>query len=391
MKVAYVCMDHGVPVFGYKGCSIHVQEVIRSLLRQGHQVDLFACRWGGKIPDGLEEVHIHKLPISTERKPAERERSLIVNNRSLLYTLESEGPFDLVYERYSIWNFAGMKYALKNEVPGILEVNAPLIEEQAKHRVLVNRSMAQKVALRVFSAATTLVAVSQEVAKYINCYPETEGKVHVVPNGVNPDRFSGINKSFRSKSSGQFTIGFVGTLKPWHDLPTLLEAFSQLHRKDPNTRLLIVGDGPEREKLEKYVVSRNIVDAVEFAGAVNPSEIPGFLESMDVAAAPYSNLDNFYFSPLKVFEYMAAGLPVVAAKVGQLIELIQDGGNGILVPPDDPDAMVDVFNRLLLDPDLRKQLGEKARDTMLCNYTWDMLVKRILDLSNLEKIRCHTA
>lgn len=391
MKVAYVCMDPGVPVFGHKGCSIHVQEVIRSLLRQDAQVDLFACRLGGEIPEGLEEVRVHKSPRYSKGEPAERERLSIVNNRNLLYTLESEGPFDLVYERYSIWNFAGMKYALKNEVPGILEVNAPLIEEQAKHRVLVNRSMAQKVALRVFGDATTLVAVSQEVAKYINCYPETEGKVHVVPNGVNPDRFSRIDKSFRSKSSGQFTIGFVGTLKPWHDLPTLLEAFLQLHRKDSNTRLLIVGDGPEREKLEKYIVSKNIVDAVEFAGAVNPSEIPGFLESMDVAAAPYSNLDNFYFSPLKVFEYMAAGLPVVAAKVGQLVELIQDGENGILVPPDDPDVMVDVFNRLRLDPDLRKQLGEKARDTMLCNYTWDMLVKRILDLSNLEKIRYHTA
>lgn len=387
MKVAYVCMDPGVPVFGYKGCSIHVQEVIRSLLRHGAHVDLFTCRSGGKIPESLKAVRVHELPIP-KCKPAEREQLSIAANGDLLNTLECEAPYDLIYERYSIWSYAGMEYALESRVPGILEVNAPLIEEQAKHRDLVHSSMAQKVALRIFYAASILIAVSQGVAKYLNGYRVVEGKVHVIPNGVNPDRFSGIVKSSRSASSEQFTVGFVGTLKPWHDLITLLDAFSQLHLKDPNTKLLIVGDGPERERLENHVVSSDIVDSVVFTGAVAPSEIPVLLSSMDVAVAPYANLENFYFSPLKVFEYMAAGLPVVASKIGQLMELIQDGKNGILIPPGDVDAMAEVFDRLRCNTDFRKLMGQEARNCVLSNYTWDIQVERILDLSKHNMNQC---
>jgi glycosyltransferase involved in cell wall biosynthesis len=373
-------MDPGVPVFGRKGCSIHVQEVTRSLIHQGAEIDLFACRLGGPSPKDLEGVSLHELPIP-KCKPVERERLSIASNRDLLYTLESKGPFDLIYERYSLWSHAAMEYALKNRIPGILEVNAPLIEEQVKHRFLLDRSTAQNIASRVFDAATTLVAVSQGVAEYLNNYPGANGKVHVIPNGVNPDSFPKNIKPSLPAPDGTFTVGFVGTLKPWHDITTLIEAFIQMHQKHSNTRLLIVGDGPEKERLEEYVASSNAVSSVEFTGSVDPTEIPGLLASMDVAAAPYKNLKNFYFSPLKVLEYMAAGLPVVASNIGQLTELIQDSKNGILITPDDPVAMAEAIDRLRLNPDLRKLMGQEARNCVLSNYTWGMQVERILDLS----------
>lgn len=104
---------------------------------------------------------------------------------------------------------------------------------------------------------------------------------------------------------------------------------------------------------------------------------------MDVGVAPYPTFDGFYFSPLKVYEYMAAGLPVVASRVGDLSELIQDGVDGFLVPPGDPAALAAALDRLRSDRGLRTRMGSAARLKVLRSHTWDMVVRRMLDLSGI--------
>jgi glycosyltransferase involved in cell wall biosynthesis len=272
-----------------------------------------------------------------------------------------------------------MQYAQDREVPGILEVNAPLIEEQAEHRGLVDRALAEWVAEKAFRNATALLAVSDQVASYlVRCFPGVRGRVHVVPNGVDPGRF---DVRARREPRDTFTVGFVGTLKPWHGLPTLVEAFAMLHRRDDRARLLIVGDGPERAGVEDALSKHNLLSAARFAGAVDPSDIPGLLARMDVAVAPYPDLADFYFSPLKVYEYMAAGLPVVASRVGQLKGLIEDGANGLLCAPGDERALAEALDRLRQDPHLRAGLGRAARETILRGHTWDAVADRILELA----------
>src|SRR5262249_20708231 len=148
-----------------------------------------------------------------------RARTALAANDALRATLERAGPFDLVYERYSLWSFAGMEYARGRGTPGLLEVNAPLIEEQAEHRGLVDRAGAGRVAGRAFAAATALLAVSEEVAAYLGRYPGARGRVRVVANGVDPGRFPDGLRPSRPGPPGTWTVGFVGTLKPWHGLP----------------------------------------------------------------------------------------------------------------------------------------------------------------------------
>ena len=278
-----------------------------------------------------------------------------------------------------------MEFARDCGVPGVMEVNAPLIEEQAQYRVLVDRAAAEQTANRAFSAATALLAVSDEVAAWLECFPAARGKIHVVPNGVRPERFPDKLTPTQPAPEAVLTVGFVGTLKAWHGLSVLVEAFGILHAHLPQTRLLIVGDGPEREKTVADLRARDLSDAVLFTGAVAPEEVPGLLASMDVAVAPYPALDHFYFSPLKVYEYMAAGVPVVASAIGQLRELIQQEISGILVPPGDAAALAQALERLFKDPVLRTRLGYQARKTVLAHYTWDAIVGRILTLAGLEK------
>lgn len=380
MRIAYVCADPGVPVFGQKGCSIHVQEVIRAWQQQGIQVDLFATRLGGDAPPDLERVRIHALPKVPKGDLAQREQQALAANLELRQALEQEGPFDLVYERYSLWSFTAMEYAQATEIPGLLEVNAPLIEEQASHRGLVDRTGAEQVAERVFGAATAIAAVSEAIKAYLRRYPVVEERVHVIPNGVNPERFPvGLTPALPA-SPGAFTVGFVGTLKPWHGLAILVEAFAQLHQQASNARLLIVGDGPQRQQMEADLIARGLQSAAVLTGTVAPESIPTLLASMDVAVAPYPAQIQFYFSPLKVYEYMAAGLPVVASRIGQLVDLIKDGENGWLCSPGDSAALAAALESLRQDPSLRARLGQQGRRTVLQHYTWEKVAQQLLTL-----------
>jgi glycosyltransferase involved in cell wall biosynthesis len=102
---------------------------------------------------------------------------------------------------------------------------------------------------------------------------------------------------------------------------------------------------------------------------------------MDVAVAPYPPQAEFYFSPLKVYEYMAAGLPVVASRIGQIEEAIRDGVDGVLCPPGDPEAFAAALLRLADDPLLRARLGRAARESVVAERTWSAVAGLIIGLA----------
>lgn len=384
MKVAYICADPGIPVFGQKGCSIHVQEVIRSFLTKKIQVSLFSTRLGKEIPPDFQQVKLYPLPTIPKVEREIREKVAQSINPDLEIELSLAEPFDFIYERYSLWSYSGMEYARQAGIPGILEVNAPLILEQDRHRGLVDREQAEAIAKRVFQAATTIIAVSREIKDYVSQYVSDPDKIKVIPNGVNPQRFTRNYASKSIFSTAKFTVGFVGSLKPWHGLPILIDAFARFQHHYPQTRLLIVGDGTERDRLVQEIADKNLESAVHFTGAISPETVPDWLAKMDVAVAPYPASEDFYFSPLKVYEYMAAGLPVVASNIGQIPEVIQDGINGLLVPPGDVTALAEALEKLRRSPLLRRRLGNSARAQILQHYTWERVVEKILWFAQQE-------
>jgi len=384
-RIAYVSADLGVPIFGRKGCSIHAQEVLGALLRRGIDVTLFSPRAEGQPTTGLEKLKLHPLPLPAKGDPAEREQAALALNSELASVLGQAQSFDFIYERYSLWSYGAMEFARAAGVPGLLEVNAPLIDEQAQYRVLLDRAAAEKVAERAFGAAMALLAVSEEVASWLNEFESARGKIHVVPNGIRPERFPEVVRPALPAEPGVFTVGFVGTLKAWHGVSVLVEAFHLFHATDKNARLLIVGDGPQREALIAELAERGLSDACIFTGAVEPEAVPGFLASMDVAVAPYPLMERFYFSPLKVYEYMAAGLPVVASRIGQLRTLIQNEENGLLVTPGDAAALALALERVRKEPELSVRLGKAARQTVMSQHTWDSVVQRIIGLAGVQQ------
>jgi glycosyltransferase involved in cell wall biosynthesis len=374
MHIAYVSADPGVPPFGAKGASIHVQEMLRAFLRRGAAVTLISPRLDDAAPADLASVKRLALPPDRGGDAEARADWALATNQAVAATLAAAGPFDFIYERHALFAHGAMVFAAAHHLPSALEVNAPLIEEQARHRNLARRADAERSARRAFAAAGLVVAVSDPVADYARGLGAEDTRLAVIPNGVDPARFR-----VRPQPEGPFTVGFVGTLKPWHDVSTLVEAIVLLRiGAVPDARLLVVGDGPARAALADRVGALGIPDAVTFTGAVPAAEVPDWLARMHAAVAPYRADEPFYFSPLKLYEYMAARLPVVASRVGHLAGAVADERTGLLVPGGDAAALADALARLATDPALRVRLGSAARAEVEANHTWDRIAARVL-------------
>jgi len=379
MRVAYVCADPGIPVFGNKGASVHVQGVIRAMRARDARVELLAARVGGPAPTGLEDVAVHLLPGRVSGSSIERE--VAASNAGADTTaLDHLGPLDLVYERYSLWGRAAMAWARRAGIPGVLEVNAPLIDEHARHRTLHDHVAAHAASREALGAASTIIAVSPPVADWVRTVVP-DAACHVVPNGVDTDRVR-PRADPPGTAAATCTVGFVGTLKPWHGIDTLVDVFGLLTRADPAYRLLVVGDGPEGPDLVRRLAVAGIADRAELTGAVDPAAVPGLLARMEVAVAPYPATAG-YFSPLKLYEYLAAGLPVVASRVGQVPDIVEDGVTGILCPPGDAAAMATAVDRLRHDPVRAAALGRAGRRAVVADHTWAAVVDRILAAADL--------
>lgn len=387
MRVVYVCTDVGIASFGHKGASVHVQAILTQLLERGDEVHLVTAR-PGPVPVRLRGLHVHALVSPPSGDAAAREvaaRAVDLATAVILDRLRAEARVDLVYERYALWGRTAMSWARRHGVASVLEVNSPLPAEQDRHRVLVDRAAADAVARSATADAGVVVCVSDPVAQWVRGLGGVHpGAVHVVPNGVDTRRFTPVKVRTRPPT---FTVGFVGTLKPWHGTSDLVQAFDVLHRRDPTYRLLVVGDGPERPRLEALVERLRLTDAVELTGAAEPEDVPALLARMDVAVAPYPPEDDFYFSPLKIYEYLAAGLPVVASDLGALADLLTSTRPpiGVLYPAGSVADLATAVIRLRDDPASRADLGRRGRRAAIDEHDWADVLERILELSEVRR------
>ncbi|WP_309131407.1 glycosyltransferase family 4 protein [Brevibacterium sp.] len=380
MRIAYMLLDPGIGVFGTKGASVHVQEIVRAMRALGHEVRVFCTRRDSQVPVDLADLPVTVLPVPKGLDAGEREMELLRLSADLVDAALRDGPFDLVYERYSLFSTAGGGLSAHLGAPLILEVNAPLLEEQRNHRGLVHTEHAERATASSFAAADRINCVSPAVAAWVDRdYPGIAG-VTVIPNGVNTDRITPgaleeedvAEVRANCATPAEVTpaepvrIGFVGTLKPWHGTENLIAACAHLQG---GVHLDICGHGPEAEALRAQVASLGLEQSVTFHGAVAPDVMPEHLRRFDIAVAPYPPGDN-YFSPLKVYEYMAAGLPIVASRIGAIPELLEGTGAAELVPPGDVSALAAALQTLIDDPAACRRMGTAARAAAVIRHTW---------------------
>lgn len=395
MNIAYLCADHGVPVLGHKGASVHVREFVTALAGLGHEVTLLCTNLGAgnapppvrliELPPDLSpaEIATESARLGLGRPDADqvlrRElREVAADNRltaRALASLDEAGVRPMaLYERYALFHRAGEHVARALRIPRILEVNAPLVEEQERFRGLRLKALAVETESETLRSADHIVAVSAAVKERALARGVPAKRVTVLPNGVDTARFHpgvfgrGIRERYRL--GGKSVIGFVGSLKPWHGLEFLLDAFAGIAAARPDAALMIVGDGPGMADLQARVAHEDLHGRVILAGHVPHAEIPGYLAAMDLTVAPYTAQDGFYFSPLKIVESLAAGRPVVAPELGQIADLIRDGVTGLLFPPGDREAFAHQVVSLLNDRRRLQTMGSAAAAAARTEFGW---------------------
>jgi glycosyltransferase involved in cell wall biosynthesis len=404
LHIAYVCGDRGVPIGGHKGASAHIGELTRALAERRTDIRIVAAR----VHDGVEEG---ALPAPTvdlgsqrsvrqmrqllfadadgkkEQTEAGEAFGLLLNQpiTKALERLHKEWRIDAVYERYSLWSYAAASFARANDIPYLIEVNAPLPEEQRRYRSLANAAAASSIESFVLRSADRVLVPSAALRPYV--LEKGARAAYVLPNAADPDRFrpEGGRVHERSSDGGPFVVGFAGSLKPWHGLDYLVRAFCRLHRRSSDYRLLIVGDGPLRAGLERTIGRNGLRAAATFTGAIDIEQVASLLTRMDAGVAPYPPLRDFYFSPIKIFEYMAAGVPIVASDIGQIGEILEDRRTALLCRPGSVVELADRIEELRRRPDLAARLARQARALLLRRYTWSRNAGRVLAMIDALK------
>ena len=297
---------------------------------------------------------------------------------------------DIAFERNSLYNIGVARACKKLKIPYVIFFDADQIAEldfMGKPLKGLLRWRAQNLLRENLSAAQRIICVSEPAKNHLMMnWNVPADKISVLSNAVDIHRFQ-PDPDLRAETRASLSLEtrplvvFVGSFYQWHDLGTLLDAFAIVLRSNPDARLVLVGDGTEREKMMKRAADLSIAGSVTFTGYVTHAEVSRYVNAADIAVVPVPAMtQDMWLSPMKLFEYMASGRAVVASAMGQIVNVVRDGENGLLVPAGDKDSLANAVIRLIAEPDLRARLGRQAREDALKNHSWEQY------LSHLEQI-----
>ena len=298
----------------------------------------------------------------------------------------TKSPPDFIYARAALHSVAPIILAQATDKPLLVELNAPLVDENVAYRAGGNVELARAAERKLLCAADAVLVVSKPLAQHaIACGVKPE-RIHVVANAVDPQVFHPAPRNTKLRASLGLSdgplLGFVGGLRQWHGVEILPELVQRLVLKFPTLQLVIVGTGPLETSLNQRVAELDLGNHLRFLGSVKHDMVASIIREFDIALAPYPQLNHsFYFSPLKLFEYMACGAPVVAANVGQIGEIIEPGSTGLLYQPGNLDELVNCCEKILFEPSQRELLGKAAARVILDHYTWDNNAARVIEIA----------
>ncbi len=366
MRILYITLED---LSLHKGSVTHVKEIVAGLRKQGHQVGLIGRPWN----------------------------SIGFSSLFLLISLFAKLPrYDVIYARDYHTAIVALLPRLLFHKKLIYEINGLANEEQKlKSCSIFNRIIvflikrAEKMAAR---NSDQIVSVTPQIASYLmanfNCQPN---EIKIIGNGVNTKIFHPIadkallanwRKSFGIEMNEVVTV-FVGNLARWQGVDILIESGLRLLSIGEKLRFLIVGDGPLKENLMRRVSMSEFKKDFIFVGMIGYQNIPFFINISDFCVAPFilRRNEKTGVSPLKIFEYMACGKPVVASRI-QGLEFIEDEGVGCLIEPEDVESLKKALYDLIKEPKERIRMGQKGSQIARENFSWE---SRVIEIEKVLK------
>lgn len=392
MNIVY---HHRTQCKGVEG--VHIMEIVKALTKLNNQVDIVSPT-GIKTSDSSQNV----LTVSKSTRWHSFlskclpeicfEFAEIIYNLSAKRKLEillQEKKYDFIYERYAIFSWAGVKAAQKYKIPIILEVNYTSFTPLVRKRNMLLKPFAHWIDKKTFSSVDGFVAVSTHLKNHLIQLGINSERIIVLTNAADSDKFNSslTGEVIRKRHSlgNKIIIGFVGGFYPWHGLDLLLDCFTELKHKVTDVCLLLIGDGPTKEKIRLRTRKLQLENDVLFIGKVPSEQLPEYIAAFDITVMPDS---NDYGSPMKIFEYMSMSKPVIAPRLGPLEDGIKDGIEGILFEKGNKEALLQAIISLIENKQLRLDMGRAGRENVLKHHTWIKNTESILGLfEQIKKAR----
>ena len=373
--------------FGLKagGSVSHARGVLTGMQTLG----LAPRMWTTSVIPGADRVPQTEI-LPTSRPAILEDAATAGFNRTFLTRAEPEirdfRPA-VIYQRHSVFSLAGVALARRLNLPLVLEVNASEVWAREAWSRLYLGSLARKMERTAFEQADRLVLISEELIPTVRELGGDESRMVVNPNGVDVTRFDPAADGAETRralelSADAVLCGFLGTFTRWHGVLFLAEQIPALLRENPRLAFLFLGDGDLRPEVERRLREAGVADRVRFTGLLAPERIPSHLAACDILLSPHLPFEDgkpFFGSPTKLFEYLAAGRPVVASRLGQIGRVVVDGETGYLHEPGDGEGFRSGVRRLAEDPDRRRSMGAAARTAAETRYTWEANVRRALE------------
>jgi len=368
------------------GGRTHTLELTRNWAGFGHSVFLFS-RGLKEKDNGFRYVN---LPFT--RKGIVSSFLFSIASLAAFIAYHIRFRFDILFLRTSVFDFAIVGARLLR-IPVVAELNDVPYSEAFSKEIVKESRLLRKSLLRIgrlvlkpveslnFGISSRFVATAPRI-KEMERYPGIQHKVAFIPFGANTELFRPLNKldcrQILGLSGTDKVVCFVGSFHPWQGIEDLIRGVQIARTEVPGTKLLVVGDDDRvsgkgtglRGEMEKLGKDLGLTENLVFTGRVPYERVPIYMNASDVCVSTLRGMRSG-FSPLKLFEYLACGKPVVATDVEGVSEFLKESGAGTLVPPEDPKKLAAALTKLLKDENTAEQMGGKGHRYVMQNYSWE--------------------
>ncbi|MBV8665073.1 MAG: glycosyltransferase family 4 protein [Burkholderiaceae bacterium] len=364
------------------GQYVHIEEMIGALRELGHEVIVVAPPSGDDESFGSDGGLVARLKRHLPQffyELMELAYSLLVYRR-LSEAVKEHRP-DCLYERYNLFLPAGVWIKKRYGLPMLLEINSPIFEERARYDGIALKALARWSQQYAWRNADAVLPVTEVLANIVASYGVERSRISVIHNGINARHFEHVPDTREAKAAlglqNRLVLGFTGFVRDWHGLDKVVDMIA----KDPpqsERHLLVIGDGPARQALEKQARDLNVAHRVSFTGVIGRDQVARHVAAFDIALQPAVVP---YASPLKLFEYLALGKAIVGPAQPNIEEILEDGRNAVLFDPNRPDGLPQAIGRLCEDGALRERMAANAARVIgEKQLTWQANAERVTAL-----------